>query len=132
VADIKNILCPIDFSNCSGVALDYAVELAKTLKASLHLLHVYQDPLSTIPFGRPGTGDVVGAVARQQTPSAPIAAIEEARQKRADEIVRLHKMCTAHGIVTSVEEIEGVPTATIVKARHSISTMASSNWCACW
>ncbi len=122
MADIKNILCPIDFSKCSGVALDYSIELAKTLKASLHLLHVYQDPLSTIPFGRPGTGDVVGAVARQQTPSTPIAAIEDARQKRAAEIQRLHQMCTEHGIATSVEEIEGVPAATIVKAAQDRKT----------
>ncbi len=102
--DIKNILCPIDFSECSGHALDYAIDLAKSLKANLYLLHVYQDPLASIPFARPNTA---GA------PTAPIDVVEEARHKRKAEIERLRKMSADHGVSTRVAEIEGVPAQTI-------------------
>ena len=39
-AQIKRILVPIDFSDCSMAALRYAASLAKQLDASLILLHV--------------------------------------------------------------------------------------------
>jgi len=43
---IKNILVPLDFSEASKAALDYARELARMSGASLHLLHVVQDPFT--------------------------------------------------------------------------------------
>jgi len=43
---IKTILVPVDFSETSTAALDYARELARMSGASLHLLHVVQDPLT--------------------------------------------------------------------------------------
>jgi nucleotide-binding universal stress UspA family protein len=43
---IKRILVPIDFSHNSDVALQYAVELAQPLGASVHLLHVVENPLA--------------------------------------------------------------------------------------
>jgi nucleotide-binding universal stress UspA family protein len=43
---IKRILVPIDFSHNSDVALQYAVQLAQPLGASVHLLHVVENPLA--------------------------------------------------------------------------------------
>ncbi|HEX6324602.1 MAG TPA: universal stress protein [Vicinamibacterales bacterium] len=40
----KQILVPTDFSNGSRLAVDYALELARRLGASVHLLHVVEDP----------------------------------------------------------------------------------------
>ena len=40
--DIKKILCPVDFSVCSDVALTYAIALAKRFDASIEALHVWQ------------------------------------------------------------------------------------------
>lgn len=43
---IKKILCPLDFSKCSKIALKNALELAKKLKSELHLFHailMYED-----------------------------------------------------------------------------------------
>ncbi len=37
---IKTILVPLDFSRPSMVALNYAVELARSFAATIHLLHV--------------------------------------------------------------------------------------------
>jgi universal stress protein A len=41
---IKTILVPTDFSECSDQALRYGRAMAETFGASLHLLHVVQDP----------------------------------------------------------------------------------------
>lgn len=103
---IQNILCPIDFSQSAMNALDYAIELAKVVRADIKLLHVYEDPLASIPFARTGSaGD----------PTAPIEIIEEARRKRIAEIERLQAMCASHGVQAKVQEIEGTPAQTIVK-----------------
>jgi nucleotide-binding universal stress UspA family protein len=41
---LKNILVPSDFSECSEQAVLYGLELARKFDATLHLLHVVQDP----------------------------------------------------------------------------------------
>ena len=41
---LKTILVPTDFSKSSTEALDYAKQLADAFDASIHLLHVVQDP----------------------------------------------------------------------------------------
>ena len=43
--ELKRILLPTDFSRTSEVALRYARTLADTFHASLHVLHVVEDPL---------------------------------------------------------------------------------------
>jgi len=52
---INLILVPTDFSAPSRDALTYAMGLATAFKASIHLLHVFQDPLSQ-PWGLEGYG----------------------------------------------------------------------------
>jgi nucleotide-binding universal stress UspA family protein len=43
---LKTVLVPVDFSETSDVALRYGKALAKAFGASLHLLHVVQEPYS--------------------------------------------------------------------------------------
>ncbi|HMK55437.1 MAG TPA: universal stress protein [Dissulfurispiraceae bacterium] len=40
---IKNVLFPTDFSEGAAHALSYAVDIAKTYKATLYIVHVIQD-----------------------------------------------------------------------------------------
>ena len=47
---ITRILVPTDFSAPSDAALDFAKTIAQTFGASLHLLHVFQDPVVTTGF----------------------------------------------------------------------------------
>ena len=47
---IKTILVPLDFSAPSGRALAYARELADECGATLHLLHVFEDPFAAGAF----------------------------------------------------------------------------------
>ena len=48
--DVTKILVPTDFSETADAALVYAKTLAAKLGASLHLLHVFQDPTAAIVF----------------------------------------------------------------------------------
>lgn len=41
---IERILVPIDFSACSDAALQWGLEFAREFDATLHLLHVVEDP----------------------------------------------------------------------------------------
>lgn len=50
---LKNILVPSDFSECSGQAMRYGLELARKFDATLHLVHVVQDP-ATQPWATEG------------------------------------------------------------------------------
>lgn len=50
-ADWKKILCPIDFSDASRVALETASDLASRQGASLTLFHAYPVPGYTFPDG---------------------------------------------------------------------------------
>lgn len=43
---ISRILVPTDFSDGAAAALEYAMGLAQTFAASVHLLHVVDDPLA--------------------------------------------------------------------------------------
>ncbi len=46
----NDILLPTDFSEPSLAATNYAVELARTFDATLHLLHVIEDPVVYLPM----------------------------------------------------------------------------------
>ena len=48
---ISRILVPVDFSPHSEFALRYATALASRFGASLHLLHVVEDPIATGAWG---------------------------------------------------------------------------------
>jgi nucleotide-binding universal stress UspA family protein len=50
---LKNILVPSDFSECSDQALRYGLELARKFDATLHAIHVVQDP-ATQPWAAEG------------------------------------------------------------------------------
>jgi universal stress protein A len=65
---IKNILVPTDFSPASDRALAYAREFADAFGASLHLLHVVENPFAPGAFMEmytPPPGDYVGALQKE-------------------------------------------------------------------
>jgi len=47
----RKILVPTDFSDAAAAALDYAIELAASVGASVHLVHCYSFPI--LPFEAP-------------------------------------------------------------------------------
>jgi nucleotide-binding universal stress UspA family protein len=48
---LKKILVPVDFSDTSMQALDYALDLANKVAATISVVHVYQIPLYSFPDG---------------------------------------------------------------------------------
>ena len=48
--EISRILVPVDFSDCSDAALEYALFLAAELGASIDLLHAWHPPHDSSPF----------------------------------------------------------------------------------
>jgi nucleotide-binding universal stress UspA family protein len=48
---MSRILVPVDFSTHAEAALQYAIALAGRLDATLHILHVVEDPIATGAWG---------------------------------------------------------------------------------
>lgn len=84
----QNILVATDFGGPADVALDYAVELAKRLGASLTVLHAYTIPVYAFPDGgmistptlaaelaTRGQSALDAAVARHRNAGVPIKAL---------------------------------------------------------
>ena len=81
---IKKILVPIDFTETSTRALDYAVDLAQVLGASVSVVHVYQAPVYSFP-------DAVLV-----TPPEMAAEISDKCQRMLDEAVNSRRQrCSA-------------------------------------
>lgn len=102
----RRILVPIDFTDVSSSALDWAIELAASLGASVTVMHTYMIPVVGFPDGAlipsaemaTGLGDAAGkgleaAVAQRRKPGGvPLEAVLregdawEEIQRLADEI----------------------------------------------
>jgi nucleotide-binding universal stress UspA family protein len=56
--NIKHILCPVDFSECSRQAFDQAVAIARRHGADVTVLHVLPEPsaVPALPYGPEGPG----------------------------------------------------------------------------
>lgn len=65
----KKILCPVDFSEFSKVALRQAAMLAKQMGGTLGVFHAYQNPAYILPMsGYVGpTADMIGRLRQQLT-----------------------------------------------------------------
>ena len=104
---MKRILHPSDFSKASRAAFKKAIELAKTTRATLDLLHVMGPIAPILGYGyvSPQTYDQLAA-----------SGIRCARQ----EMERLAKKARAAGVKTTSTIVEGVPVERIVRAaRHA-------------
>jgi universal stress protein A len=100
-ANVRRILVPIDFSECSRAALDRAVELSRVLGAELVLLHVVDS--SGLFVGGIESYVDVAAIARQMQ--------EDARK----ELAAIAATAAANGRPgTRIEVYEGRPAQAIV------------------
>ena len=78
---IKKILAPIDFSETSNRALDYAVDLAAQLKASVTVVHFYEIPVYTFPEGAVITPPHVATQLAEKSQKSLDAAVQSRRGK---------------------------------------------------
>lgn len=101
---ITNILVPIDFSEASGAALDYATFLAKTFGANVELVHVL-DPILQVP------GESVFA-----TDAPPETLAEQARRIATEELDRLAERLERQGLSVRATLEAGVPWECVVRS----------------
>jgi nucleotide-binding universal stress UspA family protein len=103
---MKRILHPTDFSKASGAAFKKAVELARTMRATLDLLHVMAPVAPVLGYGdvSPQTYDQLAA-----------SGTRWAQQ----EMERLVKKARAAGVKTTSTMVEGVPVDRIVRAARA-------------
>lgn len=101
---IKTILVPTDFSECSDVAVKYGRAMADTFGASLHLLHVVQDPY-TQPWAAEAFPAPLGDMLEQWQAQAR-ARLQELMPEgeRADVMVAVQVGSPFHEIVRYAEE----------------------------
>jgi nucleotide-binding universal stress UspA family protein len=84
----QKLVVPVDFSEHAEAALDAALALAKTSKATVHLVHAYEIPLGTIPpYG-------------VEVPQALLIGVRDAAARRlekaADKVRASGVACEAH------------------------------------
>jgi universal stress protein A len=99
---IRTILVPVDFSPPSDYALTYAKALGDDFGASLHLLHVVEDPLMTGPWP---VGVCLGALPRLR---------EEAIEDAESRILECVKSIGESGREATGEVLIGSPFQAIV------------------
>lgn len=82
---LRRILVPVDFTETSDRALDYAVALAAKFQAEVFVMHAYEIPIYGFPDGAfVATGDVAARLA-----TAAESALESLVQSRKDKGVKL-------------------------------------------
>ena len=103
---MKRILHPSDFSKGSGAAFKKAVELARTMRATLDLLHVMAPVAPVLGYGyvSPQTYDQLAASGTRWA---------------EQEMARLVKKARAAGVKTTSTIVEGVPVDRIVRAARA-------------
>jgi nucleotide-binding universal stress UspA family protein len=76
--EIKTILCPIDFSDYSRRALDYAATIARWYESTITLFHVYPTaPIAAFGLESPAPGGAVLTPADRERMTAAIASFVE-------------------------------------------------------
>lgn len=91
MSSIRRILVPIDFSRCSRSALDYALDLAAQLQATLEVLHVFEpngyavsEAVSLVPPPRGQQWDETRVQLRREVDSFLGASRERIRDVRIE------------------------------------------------
>jgi len=103
---LRRLLVPVDFTETSDRALEYAVEFAKKFDAKVTILHAYQIPV----YGFPDAVYVTSAELAAQ--------ISNAAQQRLDALVDAQKTA---GIEVNAVLRDGVPWEEINKVAEEIS-----------
>lgn len=105
--NVRSILAPVDFGAGSDHALEYALDLAASLGATVHVLHVYQIPVYGFPDGAFLAGPEIAT------------RLSEAAQKGLDMLVT---RVAARGVKVQGHLRQGNPADEICEAAKSLKT----------
>ena len=101
--NIKKVLCPVDFSETSDLALLYAISLARAFGAELDVLHVVAPPVTSLP-GEHFLGDFV---------QADMEALASACRERVDHLLK--EAPYAEKIKVNPSVVCGIPYLEIIR-----------------
>ncbi|MEC7522763.1 MAG: universal stress protein [Myxococcota bacterium] len=101
--EIRRIICPVDFSEPSEKALDYAIELAAKFGADVQAIHAYQLPVYALPDGAMMAGP-------------------EFTTKVTDELQKALKELSARksGVKLETHLVEGIPYKEVVRMTEEL------------
>jgi nucleotide-binding universal stress UspA family protein len=103
--EIHTILCPVDFSDASEHALEYAIDLARKLNANIHIMHAWQPVLYAM-----GDGVIIPT-------SEFISALMTDLKDKTNALVEQYQ---GRGVSVSGELLEGIPYEEIVRAAQKL------------
>ncbi|MCB9897684.1 MAG: universal stress protein [Planctomycetes bacterium] len=120
MTECKRILCPVDFSEPSNTALEYAESLARTLKAELVVLHVIEPVLYPVAYGLPASSPLLNVEEQARLGAEKhLAPIIEGIGKRGVEARSIVDTGTASlKIVQVAEQLEA---GMVVMATHGLT-----------
>jgi nucleotide-binding universal stress UspA family protein len=107
--DIDRILCPVDFSEFSGPALEYAVRLGEWFDARVEVLHV----IASLPLAMPG------GMGPAFYPD-PLAATPAQREQAARSLADLVEPLLGEGVPVVTKVLEGVPWRVILEEAKGV------------
>lgn len=124
---VNSILVPLDFSASSQHALAYAIRLADTFGASLHIIHVLDDSFAVAGYLETYVGDYMEAAARQAGAELEgVLTPEQKARHTAALVVRIGKPAREIlGYLAEHREIDLVVMATAGRGRVSRFMMGS-------
>lgn len=117
---IARILVPIDFSESSAAAFDYACDLARQLGARITLMHVWD-----VPFLWPSAGDTLVSVPAEE----PMTVSQLVKRRASEEMATFLARSPHDGIEVTGRLEMGDPLKTIctvaVEGRHDLVVMGT-------
>ena len=105
--EIRRILCPVDFSDCSRRAVDHAMAIARWYGGNVTALHVFPLP----PVAAAPTGPIL---------LEPVLLTAEMREQLLADARRLLKTESAPGVATDAVLREGTAAAEILEQARSM------------
>ena len=100
---IRTILVPVDFTETSDRALDYAVAMAARFEASVVAMHAYEIPVYGFPDGAlVASGEVAARIS--EAAQKALDRLVEARQNKGAKVTALLRTGVAYDLANSVAE----------------------------
>jgi nucleotide-binding universal stress UspA family protein len=109
--NIKQILCPVDFSDFSRHALQHALLLARWYEAAVTVLHTFHVPSSPVTFS--GYPEPIAL------PAMPVPP-QEVRQQASESLKRFVEEVSASGTPVSISAEAGDAVPEILKVAESL------------
>ena len=121
---ISRILVPTDFSATSDLALDYAREIAQRFGASLHLLHVLEDPFVHGPFASEALIDETADVRRTILEDARARLARRVQRREGEVAAASAQIVSGHSAETIVKHARQLGADLIVMGTHGRTGLA--------